>query len=128
MVAIVLLVVFVGAVLSLVIQQGHHRQSNLQTTLATNAALTNLERVRTVDIGEVLKLNGSGFEVRGLNGEANGLLPVAGDPDGLPGEFHVSLAMGSGTLAVYRVAAVVRWRHGQRTREVRLESLIGDRK
>ncbi len=128
MIGSILVVTFLGSVMSLVAQQGVHRRTNLQTTLATNAALSRLEEVRGMDISDVPKLDGTDFDVLGVGGETGGLQPIAGDPDGLPGEFTVTIDQTSAGVTLYRVTATVTWRDGNRERSLWLESLVGERK
>lgn len=129
--ATVLVVVFVGALLTFTTRQGSHRQTNQETSLALSAALDNIERVRTVSATVLPTLNGAGFDVPGVTGAAGGLTAVPGDPDGLPGQLEVVTDPANpplGGAAIYRVAAVVTWKGVSGVRSLRLESLVTERK
>ena len=129
MFAAVVVIMFVGALLMVSVQQGHHRRVNLETSLAMNAALDNLERVRSVPIANLPALNGTGFAIPGINGSISGGLPaLPGDLDGLPGEFEVVLDQSSAGVSLYRVTASVVWRGANHARRISVVTLIGERK
>ncbi len=128
MFAAVLIVTFVGALLTVAVRQGVHRQVNSETSLAMTAALDNLERIRNVPFATLLTLNGSGFDVPGLNGQPKGLRPLAGDPDELPGELTVVVDQASGGTTLYRVRATVLWQGVSRVRRLQIDTLIAERK
>jgi len=128
MFAAVLVVTFVGALLTVVVRQGVHRQVNSETSLAMTAALDNLEKLRNVPFGTLLSLNASGFDVPGLNGQPNGLQPVPGDPDGLPGELTVIVDQPGPIATLYRVRATVLWTGISKVRRLHVETLIAERK
>ena len=128
MMAIILAVVFIGALLSAAIQQGLHRQTNMETSLAMSAALDNLERVRAVPFAGIPGLNGSGFDVPGSNGNPGGLRALPGDPDGLPGELTVAVDETKTGYTLYRVTASVNWRGVNRSRRIQIETLVAERK
>lgn len=130
MFATVLVVMFVGSLLLVSIQQGTHRRVNLETSLAMSAILDNLERIRAVPFSSLLGLDGSGFDIPAVNGSSSGgLEPLAGDLDGLPGEFTVSVAPQSVPgVTLYRVVATVEWRGASRARSLSMETLVGERK
>ena len=128
MMVIILAVVFIGALLSAAIQQGLHRQTNMETSLAMTAALDNLERVRATPFAGLPALNGSGFDVPGSNGNPGGLRALPGDPDGLPGELTVTVDETKTGYTLYRVAASVSWRGVNRSRRIQVETLVAERK
>lgn len=128
MFAAVLIVTFVGALLTVAVRQGVHRQVNAETSLAMTAALDNLERVRSVDFATLPTLDGSGFDVPGLNGQPNGLQPLPSDPDNLPGELTVIEDQVVGSIKLYRVRATVLWRGVSRVRRLQIDTLIAERK
>ena len=53
---------------------------------------------------------------------------MPGDPDGLPGEFSVVEDPASTGVKLYRVSATVVWRGVTGDRQIRLETLVGERK
>ena len=128
MFAAVLIVTFVGALLTVAVRQGVHRQVNAETSLAMTAALDNLEKVRNIPLATLPTLNGSGFDVPGLNGQPKGLRALAGDPDSLPGELTVVVDQTSGGATLYRVRATVLWRGVSRVRRLQIDTLIAERK
>ena len=128
MIATAVALVLLGAVLSVVIQQGRQRQANTESSLALSAALNNLEQLRTVPATTLLTLNGTGFDAPGSNGAPGGLQPVPGDIDGLPGEFLVSVDQSAAGVDLYRVVATVTWRGVTGRRRVTLQALMGERK
>jgi hypothetical protein len=126
--ASVLVVTFLGALLTVAVRQGVHRQVNSETSLAMTAALDNLERIRSVPFATLPALNGSGFDVPGLNGEPGGLQPLPNDPDDLPGEITVlEDQIGPGTK-LYRVRATVLWQGASRVRRLQVDTLMAERK
>lgn len=128
MFASVLVVTFLGALLTVAVRQGLHRQVNSETSLAMTAALDNLERIRSVDFATLPALNGSGFDVPGLNGGPKGLQPVPGDPDGLPGEITVLEDTTGPGAVLYRVRASVLWQGTSRVRRLQVDTLMSERK
>lgn len=128
LVSLIVGMVFIGAVLSVAIQQGHQRKANTETSLALAAALHNLEQLRTVPQATLAGLDGTGFDVPGSNGAPGGLAPLPGDPNGLAGRFSVVPDQTAGGVTLHRVIATVRWRGVGGTKRVRLQSLIGERK
>jgi len=128
MVGAVLVVVFLGAMLSLTVRQGSQRQLHHEMSLAIAAAIDNLEHVRSVPFITVPTLDGSGFDVPGSNGLAGGLKAQAGDADGLPGQLHVEIASSSGAYKLYRVTATVSWSGVNGNRTISLRTLLEDRK
>ncbi len=128
MIAAVVSLVLVGAVLSTVIQQAHQRQTTSETSLALGAALNTLEQLRTIPETALPGLDGVGFPVPGSNGKPGGLTPQPGDPDGLPGQLAVFVDQTELGVTLYRVVATVAWTGVSGRRQIRLQSLIGERK
>ena len=128
MIATLVALVLLGAVLSVVIQQGRQRQANTESSLALSAALNNLEQLRSVPATTLITLNDTGFDVPGSNGAPGGLQPVPGDIDGLPGQFLVSVDQSAAGVDLYRVVATVTWRGVTGRRRVTLQALMGERK
>ena len=81
--------------------------------LALNAAVRRLEALKTLSLGDLEALDGSGFAVAGLN-------PPAGDADGLPGLVRVEML--SPVLA--RVTVRVEWQGAGGTRSQEIGTLI----
>ena len=128
MFAAVLIVTFVGALLTVAVRQGVHRQVNAETSLAMTAALDNIERLRAVSFATLPTLDGEGFDVPGINGQPNGLHAVSGDPDNLPGELTVVVDQTNGTAILYRVRATVLWQGVSKVRRIQVDTLIAERK
>ena len=128
MIATMVAMVLIGALFSVVFQQGQQRRGTAEKSLALAAALSNLERARTLDQAGILALDGVGFDVPGVNGAPGGLQPVPGDPDGLPGSFAVLIEQQSGPATLYRVVTTIRWRGGLGRRVLRLQALVGERR
>lgn len=128
MLSMIVGLVLIGAVLSVVIQQSHLRQSNAESSLAVGAALNTLERLRTLDDATFPTLDGTGFDIPGLNGQPGGLQPVPGDLDGLPGHLSVLVEQTSGGATLYRVVATVSWTGAGGRKRINLQSFVGERK
>ena len=129
MVAAVLVIVFVGSVLTLAVRQGAHRQVNVETMLATTAAIDAVERIRNESFATLLSLNGSDFDVLSVNGKPGGLRALPDDPDGLPGQIAVAIEeQKSGTYFLYRVTATVDWRGVSGARRIQVSTLVSERK
>ena len=128
MIAALISLVLIGAVLSTVIQQGHQRQASAETSLALSAALNTLEQMRTMDEATLVSRDGKNFDVPGSNGGAGGLTPQPDDFDGLPGQISVIEDLKKGGVTLYRVVATVSWTGVSGKRQIRLQSLIGERK
>ncbi|MHC5065116.1 MAG: PilW family protein [Planctomycetota bacterium] len=128
MIGMVVSMVLIGAVLSVVHQQGEERRSTEEGTLALSAVRNNLELMRDMSGTQILALHGTGFDVPGSNGAAGGLSAVPGDPDGLPGEFAVTVDQVGGGGAIYRVVASVNWSGVSGRRRISLQALVGERK
>jgi hypothetical protein len=124
----VIVVVLLVALLSATMNHTRQRRVNGERNLALVAALNTLERARTIPYSQLPSLDGTGFDVPGPNGQAGGLQPVPGDPDGLPGRLSVVLDLSYGGAQVYRVTARVDWRGVQNRNQVELSSLIVERK
>lgn len=128
MISLVVSMVLIGALLSVVHQQGATRRSTEEGILALSAARNNIEQIRSMTQAQVLALDGTGFDVPGTNGAAGGLQPQPGDSDGLPGQFTVSVDQSAGGNTLYRVVASVVWLGVSGRRRIDLQALIGERK
>lgn len=128
MIAMIVSMVLIGAILSVVQQQGSERKSTEEGTLALSAVRNNLELMRDMSDAQIIALHGAGFDVPGVNGAAGGLTPVIGDVDGLPGEFAVTVDQAASGNTLYRVVASVTWMGVSGRRRVSLQSLVGERK
>jgi len=128
MLGAVVVMVFVGALLTLTTRQGLHRKLNQESSLATTAALDTLEEIRNQDFSTLPSLHGTGFDVIGVNGDPGGLTPQNGDSDGLPGEIRVSVDSSSSGEVLYRVEAVVSWYGVSGNRTLKVDTLVSERK
>ncbi len=120
--------ILIGAVLSIVTRESHQRQATSESGLALNAAVNNLEQIRSLDEATLIGLDGTGFDVPGANGGPGGLQPVPGDVDGLPGLLSVMSEESSGGVTVYRVLVTVARKGVSGTQRIRLQTLYGERK
>ncbi len=118
----------IGAIVSLTLKHNKLRKLDSELNLALVACRSNLESLRTIDIASLAALNGTGFDVLDLNGNAGGLNPVSGDVDGLPGEWVVKLDKSSGGTKLYLVTARVVWTGVMTRQTFQLKTLIGERK
>jgi hypothetical protein len=121
-------VTLIGATLNATLQHAAQRQINAERVLAFDAARNTIEELRTIDSATLPTLNGSGFDVRGPNGEAGGLSPVPGDPDGLPGEIMLQPESSLGSIVLYRARVTVRWSGRDPAGLLTIESLMGGRR
>jgi hypothetical protein len=121
-------IVLIGAVLSIVVHQGHLRQANTETSLAHSAALNNLELLRSLSEVDLPTMDGKGFDIPGSNGQPNGLHALPDDPDKLPGRLTVVVEKTSGGATLFRAIASVSWRGVTGRRIYSLQTLIGERK
>ena len=128
MISMVVSMVLIGAVLSVVHQQGTTRRSTEEGILALSTARNNLEQIRSMTQAQVVALDGTGFDIPGSNGAAGGLRPVPGDADGLPGEFTVSVDQALAGNTLHRVVASVAWIGVSGRRRITLQALVGERK
>ena len=120
--------IIIGAVLSIITRESHQRRATSESGMALNAAVNNLEQIRSLDEATVLGLDGTGFDVPGATGAPGGLRPVPGDVDNLPGLLSVIEEESSGGVKIYRVLATVAWKGGGGTQRIRLQTLYGERK
>lgn len=121
-------IILIGAVLTVIVHQGHLRQSNTETSLALNACMNTLENMRALDTSGILTMNGTGFDIPGPNGQPNGLTPVAGDLDGLPGAVTVVIDQSSGGNTLYLVVCSVTWTGVTGRRIYSMQTVMGERK
>ena len=128
MFAAVFILVFLNALITVAVRQGVHRQTNLETSLAMTAALHNLEQIRSVPFAVMPTLDGAGFDVLSLNQEPGGLRAISGDDDGLPGQLSVKVDQSADGATIYLVTATVSWTGVSKNRELRFDTLIGERK
>ncbi len=120
-------IVCLGAVITLCLQMGRVRMVDEELNLAYMACINSLEDIRSLPISAIAALDGASFDVPALNGAPNGLTPVPGDPDGLPGQFIVVVDSTGGGTTLYHVTAEVQWVGSSGRQEFRLETLIGER-
>lgn len=128
MFASLVVLIVVGAILSMAIRQSAQRGANVETSLALAAAVDALERSRALTEPELLALDGQGFDVLGQNGGAGGLSPQAKDADGLPGRFEVVVDQDYGGHKLHRVTVSIHWRGVSGSRALQLSALVGNRK
>jgi type II secretory pathway pseudopilin PulG len=128
MIAFVAVVALLGVVLSGALRHSAERRSGAEFELATAASLDNLERIRGLTSAEIQALDGVGFDVPDALGAPGGLRPVPNDPDGLPGQFRVTVDQSLASAVLFRVVATVEWSGAFGRRRLGFEALIGERK
>lgn len=128
LVGIVIVVIVLGAVLKMTLQHSKSRVQSQELHLALSACRNNLEELRSLPFVSIPGLHGVGFDVPDSTGNPGGLNPVPGDPDGLPGQFSVSVDKSSGPEVLYRVIALVDWTGSHGKERFSLEMLLGRRK
>ncbi len=127
MLGLVVCVLVVGAALSMTVHQSRLRKADREVELAARACRNNLEELRSVDIATLATMDGAGFDVPGPDGQVGGLTPVAGDLDGLVGEFSVTVEETTGPDTLYRVTATARWTGALVQQSFALTTLMGER-
>lgn len=120
--------VFVGALLSGIVQLAAQRQHREERMLAMNACRSALEDLRRDTIEELQAADGRGFAVTGIGGSGTGLRPRPGDPDGFPGRITVAAERTYGAETLYRVAVAVEWSGFAPDGRVRITTLMGKRR
>lgn len=125
--SVVLAITVLGTVLSVVIQHGRLRRTDGELGLALIACKNNLEELRMLPIAQLPSMDGTGFGVATMSGNAGGLTPLPHDADGLPGSFAVSVEHSSSSRTLYRVKAQVDWLCNGKRQHMELETLMGDR-
>lgn len=128
---IVLLVaaaLLVGSTLTGVVSHGVQRRIHGEQILAMSACRNTLEMLRSQPFAALPGFHGTGFDVPGQDGQARGLSPLPGDPDGLPGEISVALNRQNGLAIIYTVTARVRWLGATRGGDFRMIALMGERR
>ena len=126
-IASLLVVTALGAIITIFLGTADLRQLDREIYLAFEAARKALEEVRTVDIANIMTLDGTGFEVKSDNGSNDALAPVPGDADGLPGSISVAVENTSGSTTLYRVTTTVDWRGSSGDQNFSLQCFVGDR-
>ena len=127
MVGMVASVVVVGSMLSMTIQHAKLRKVDEEIHLALVACRNNLEELRSIPFAGLLSMNGVDFDVPGKNGAPGGLNAVPGDPDGLPGQFTVTVDQTTGGETIYLATATVTWSGSLGRQSFELETLVGPR-
>jgi len=120
--------ILIGATLTSTMQHAAQRQINMERLLAFDAARNVLEELRLVEAANLPAMDGTGFDVPGPNGEAGGLVTVAGDADGLVGEILLEPDTTVGSTVLYRARVSVRWRGRDPRGFLSIESLMGGRR
>lgn len=127
MIGVVLMIVGLVGIMTSTIRLHSLQKVDTELGHAFRACRTNLEELRTVPLSTLPTLDGTGFDVLGPDGRSAGIDPVPGDPDGLPGEIHVTLDQSTAVRSLYRIRVVVTWDAGSRVQSVELETLRGGR-
>lgn len=128
MVGVFIGLVLIGAVLSIVTQQGRLRQSNGESTLALSAIANTVERLRSLRESALVGVDNSGFDVPGTNGQPGGLQAVPGDADGLPGNIRTYRFASAGGVPMYHVVVTVDWTGSTGRRRQTFSTLIAERR
>ena len=121
-------VVILGAVLSASLQHAAQRRVNAELNMALSAAINTLEELRSIPFADVAAMDGSDFDVPGVNGEPGGLEAAPDDGDDIPGEISVAVADSSGPAILYLATATVTWTGARGRQSISLEALVGERK
>ena len=127
MIALGASVLIIGSTLAMTVHNAKLRKVDEEVHLALSACRNNLEEMRSLPLTSLPALHGTGFDVPGPNGEPGGLAPVAGDADGLPGIFSVTVDQTAGGETVFHVRATVTWTGSMKAQTFDLETLIGTR-
>ncbi|MCB9883373.1 MAG: hypothetical protein H6832_13285 [Planctomycetes bacterium] len=127
MIGLLVCVLVIGAALSMTVHQSRLRIADREVDLASRACRDNLEELRSVDFATLATMDGVGFDVPGPDGQPGGLTPIAGDTDGLVGEFSVVVDKTTGSATLYRVTATARWTGSFSNGSFSLSTLMGPR-
>ena len=87
-----------------------------------------LDELRSTPFANLPNLDGIGFDVPSLKGSPGGLACVAGDTDGLAGQFTVVVDQSAGGSTLYIVTTTVTWKGVRGRRVFQLTTLMGERK
>ncbi len=120
-------VLVIGSTLAMTTQHAKLRKVDQEIYLALVACRNNLEEFRSVPFSSLPSMNGVGFDVPGRNGAPGGLNALPGDPDGLPGQFTVTVDQTLGGETIYLVKVTVTWSGSMRRQSFELETLMGPR-
>lgn len=127
MIGLLVCVFVVGSALAMTVHQARLRKADSELSLAMQACRNSLEELRSLDFAALPSMDGVGFDVPGPDGEPLGLTPVAGDADGLAGEFSVVVDKTTGTATLYRVTARVLWTGSMDRQTFELTTIMGPR-
>ena len=127
MIGLLVCVFVVGSALAMTVHQARLRKADGELNLAMLACRNSLEELRSLDFLTLPSMDGVGFDVPGPNGEPLGLTPVAGDTDGLAGEFAITVDKTTGTAILYRVKAMVVWTGSLDRQTFELSTIMGPR-
>jgi hypothetical protein len=128
MIGAALVFVALQSVTLTMVSQGNLRRTSEEQSLAMVACRNNLEAVRNLPLAELPALHGAGFDVPDLAGHPGVLQPLAGDEDGLPGQFLVTVDQTSAGETIYLVRMVVDWYGIGGKQQFELKSLVAARK
>ena len=126
-VGMVLSVMAIGSILSMTVHHAKQQKIVQETQLALRACRNNLEELHSIPFSSLPSMNGVGFDVPGRNGAAGGLNAVPGDPDGLPGQFTVTVDQTTGGITIYLVKATVTWTGSLKSQSFEMQTLMGPR-
>ncbi len=126
-IGMVVAVIVIGAALSMTIQLAKQRKIDQENHLALVACRNSIEELRSVPFADLPSINGDGFDVPSKDGGPGGLNALPGDPDGLPGQFTVTVDRTLGGENIYLVRATVTWTGVLRRQSFNMETLIGPR-
>ena len=127
MIGMVASVIVIGSTLSMTVQHAKLRKVDQEIELALVACRNHLEELRSIPFSTLSSMNGVDFDVEGRNGAPGGLAAVPGDPDGLPGQFAVTVDKTLGGKTIYLVRATVTWSGALQRQSLELETLMGPR-
>ena len=129
MIGMVICVMLVVGIMTGVVAHQAQRRVHGEQILAMSACRNVMETLRSVDIDALPTWDGHGFDIPGQNGQAQGLVPQAGDADGLAGRIsitkHADWAVDN---ELYVVTTTVDWRGATRGATFSMTTLMGQRR
>jgi hypothetical protein len=128
MIGVVVMSAALLGMLNVTLQSSRQRRTIEESGFAYLACRENLEQLRALPITSLPALHGTGFDVPGPDGAPGFLHTRVGDPDGLPGRIEVVLDKQTPVTKLYRVALVVEWERMRGEQQVRIDTLVGERR
>ena len=111
-----------------VVQVNKLKRLDEELTIAFIACRESLDELRSTPFANLPSLDGQGFDVPAMDGSASGLTCVPEDPDNLAGRFTVVIDKTAGGSTLYMVTTTVTWVGVRGRQEVKLQTIVGERK